>query len=76
VDVIGSGLVPVAWAEDGLVEAIESTTPGEFLLGVQWHPEQGMDPRLFRALASAADLHYSAREVASLPSLPQLLTGA
>ena len=63
-----------AWAEDGIVEAIESTTPGEFLVGVQWHPEQGSDPRLFGALIAAAEMHHAERTVAS--SLPPLLAGA
>ena len=49
VDQVGSGLTAVAWADDGIVEGIESTTSGEFLVGVQWHPEQGNDPRLFGA---------------------------
>jgi putative glutamine amidotransferase len=57
VDVTGAGLVPVAWAEDGIIEAVEGV-PGEldgFVVGVQWHPEQGTDPRLFQALVAAAD---------------------
>jgi putative glutamine amidotransferase len=74
VDLVGAGLTAVAWADDGIVEAIESTTPGEFLVGVQWHPEQGDDPRLFGALITAAEMHYSERTVAS--SLPPLLAGA
>lgn len=74
VDMVGAGLTAVAWADDGIVEAIESTTPGEFLVGVQWHPEQGDDPRLFAALIAAAEMHYSERSVAS--SLPPLLAGA
>lgn len=74
VDMVGAGLTAVAWAEDGIVEAVESTTHGEFLVGVQWHPEQGDDPRLFGALVTAAEMHYSERTVAS--SLPPLLAGA
>ena len=31
-----------------------STDRDEFLIAVQWHPEQGTDPRLFRALTNAA----------------------
>ncbi len=31
-----------------------STDRDEFLIAVQWHPEQGTDPRLFRALIKAA----------------------
>ncbi len=39
VERIGSGLVPVAWSDDGLVEALE-LPPGEpWLVAVQWHPE-------------------------------------
>jgi putative glutamine amidotransferase len=52
VDKLGTGLVPTAWAPDGTVEAIETDAP--FAVGVQWHPEAGDDPRLFRALVAAA----------------------
>ncbi|MFC9975429.1 gamma-glutamyl-gamma-aminobutyrate hydrolase family protein [Spirillospora sp. NPDC127200] len=52
---LGKGLAAVAWADDQVVEAVE--LPGHrFGLGVQWHPEEGEDPRLFEALvAEAAD---------------------
>lgn len=30
---------PVAWSSDGLIEAFESISNDEFILGVQWHPE-------------------------------------
>jgi putative glutamine amidotransferase len=59
VDLVGDGLKAVAWEEDGLVEAVEAGPsaldglPG-FVLGVQWHPEQGDDLRLFAALVGAA----------------------
>jgi putative glutamine amidotransferase len=69
VDIVGAGLTAVAWADDGIIEGIESTTPGEFLVGVQWHPEQGTDPRLFSALVRAAEMHYAERTVSSLPPL-------
>jgi putative glutamine amidotransferase len=49
--------VPVAWAPDGTVEAIEDPRH-PFLLGVQWHAETLIDDpgqlRLFRALVDAA----------------------
>jgi gamma-glutamyl-gamma-aminobutyrate hydrolase PuuD len=51
-DVIADGLTPSAWAEDGLVEAVE-LAGRRFCLGVQWHPEAGADGRLFEALVAA-----------------------
>ena len=71
VDKVGDGLVPVAWAGDGIVEAIESDSPGNFVVGVQWHPEQGTDPRLFRALIAAGERHSAQRSEVS-----HLLAGA
>jgi len=53
IDRLGEGLVPVAAADDGTVEAVE--LPGEsFCLGVQWHPEMDVDRRLFAALVGEA----------------------
>lgn len=52
---LGDGLVPGAHAEDGTVEALE--LPGgehPFVLAVQWHPEEGRDVRVMRALVEAA----------------------
>lgn len=60
VDSIGRGLVPVAWASDGTVEALEDPDQ-PFLVGVQWHPEVGADPSLFDALVRAAEERLSAR---------------
>lgn len=53
-DRIGDGLVVVATAADGTVEAVE--LPGaRFIIGVQSHPEQDIeDGRLFAALVAAA----------------------
>jgi putative glutamine amidotransferase len=46
------GLVATGWADDGVVEALE--TPGASLrVGVQWHPEVGEDHRLFDAFVSS-----------------------
>ena len=69
VNQLGEGLTAVGWADDGIIEAVESASPGEFLVGVQWHPEQGEDSRLFSALVAAAEMHSSERAVASLPPL-------
>lgn len=56
VDKLGDGLVPTAWAADGTIEAFEldAGADGSFLVAVQWHPEAGDDPSLFRALVAAA----------------------
>ena len=52
---VATPLVPTAWAEDGLVEAVE--LPGNrWVLGVQWHPEENQDDlRLFEALVAASE---------------------
>ncbi len=47
-------LVATAWADDGLVEAVELPGP-RWVLGVQWHPEENPDDlRLFDAHVEAA----------------------
>lgn len=49
----GSGLTAVAWAQDGVVEAL--VLDGHpFGIGVQWHPEEGADLRIFDELSEAA----------------------
>ena len=54
VDQLGKGLTATAWAEDGTVEAFEADGGDSFVVAVQWHPEAGDDPSLFRALVAAA----------------------
>lgn len=57
VDRPGVDLRPVAWAEDGVIEAIEGDGPS-LLLGVQWHAEtlveQADQLALFELLVDAA----------------------
>ena len=63
-DAVGNDLRVVARsAEDGIVEALEGTLPGHFVLAVQWHPERSVNdgPELaasaksiFRAFIEAA----------------------
>lgn len=36
---LGKDLKAIAWAKDGVIECIEDTRKGRFVLGVQWHPE-------------------------------------
>ena len=52
-EVIGEGLVEVAWALDDTVEGIEDPSK-TFVVGVLWHPEEGDDPAVFNALVDAA----------------------
>src|SRR5262249_20930233 len=49
---LGGGLRPVAWAPDGIVEAVEDGRR-RFFLGVLWHPEEGEGGALFEALVAA-----------------------
>jgi len=54
---LGSRTRATAWADDGVVEAIEAEGDG-FVIGVQWHPERMLDderqPRLFAAFVGAS----------------------
>ena len=36
---VGKDLKATAWAKDGIVECVEDTRKGRFVVGVQWHPE-------------------------------------
>ena len=55
-----SGLRIVARCpEDGIIEALEGTSPDHFVLAVQWHPERSVEDdegsrAIFRALVEAA----------------------
>ena len=57
VDRVGDGLQPVAWAEDGTIEALEDRR--HRIVAVQWHPEQLPDQvhqmRLFSWLLEQSD---------------------
>jgi putative glutamine amidotransferase len=57
IDRLGEGLRTVAWADDGVIEAVEHTTH-PWCIGVQWHPEMQLDETpqrgLFAALVRAA----------------------
>lgn len=56
----GDGLrVSAMCREDGVVEALEGTNPGHYVIGVQWHPERSFDydapsRRLFESFIQAA----------------------
>ena len=56
---IGDGLRVVARCQqDGIIEALEGTSPDHFVLAVQWHPERSVEGdqasrEIFRALVEA-----------------------
>jgi putative glutamine amidotransferase len=56
IDRLGDDLVVCARAADGTIEGVELPGP-RFALGVQWHPEEDGDDRLFKALVDAAAVH-------------------
>jgi len=62
IDRLGLGLRAVAWAQDGVIEAIEADEEqgGHFVLGVQWHAETLIEEAeqlaLFERLVAAAEL--------------------
>ncbi len=68
VDALGAGLRAVAWAEDGVIEAIEMPGPG-FVVGVQWHAEGLIDEQrqcaLFSRFADAARSFGARRDAPS-----------
>lgn len=56
---LGHGLADVAWAPDSIIEGVELGNGAQFVVGVQWHPEElvGHDRparNLFAALVSGA----------------------
>jgi putative glutamine amidotransferase len=59
-DLVGDGLRVVARCpQDGIIEAVEGTSPDHFVLAVQWHPERSAEDdansrAIFRALTQAA----------------------
>jgi len=56
---LGQRLADVAWAPDSIIEGIELVDGGQFVVGVQWHPEEltendGAAFNLFAALVKRA----------------------
>jgi putative glutamine amidotransferase len=54
IGLLGSGLTVTGHAPDGTIEAVV-VAGRAFAVGVQWHPEQDRELRLFTALIKAAD---------------------
>lgn len=61
IDRLGDGLVVSARDDDGVIEAVEM--PGhDFVLAVQWHPEETLDDlRVFAGLVDAARVYTTER---------------
>jgi putative glutamine amidotransferase len=61
IEKLGQGLIVSAQDSDGVIEAVE--IPGEnFVLAVQWHPEERLDDlRLFAAVVEAAAAYAKER---------------
>lgn len=56
---LGRNLTPIAWASDGVIEAIMDDTTDRWIFGVQWHPEVGwagdaLSQSIFSAFIEAA----------------------
>jgi putative glutamine amidotransferase len=60
IDALAQGLVPTARAGDGVIEAVE-LAGADFVLGVQWHPEESGDERPFASLVEAARSYHERR---------------
>jgi putative glutamine amidotransferase len=60
---LAPGLVVSALAPDGLIEGVEAAS-GQFLIGVQWHPESlvDADPRMRRLFATFIEAACSFRD--------------
>jgi len=61
-DLIGDGLrITARCPQDGIIEALEGTSPDHFVLAVQWHPERSVDEdeasrAIFQSLIEAANV--------------------
>lgn len=63
---IGKNLRATAWANDGVVEAIEDDREGRIVIGVQWHPELSwkndtLSGNLFRFFVESCRLSREAK---------------
>jgi putative glutamine amidotransferase len=54
VDQLGVGLRATAWADDGLIEGVETAGP-DWTVGVQWHPEVHDGAPLFAGFVAACE---------------------
>ena len=77
IDRLAPGLEMVGVADDGIIEAVEATGDGWWMLAAQWHPEELLDTpepwdrNLFAAFAAAVR-----RRMAAPVSIPARSTQA
>ena len=50
---LAPGLRATAWADDGLIEAVEPVNGPAWMLAVQWHPEDDVEDGLFAGFGRA-----------------------
>ena len=68
VESLGDGLIASAYFDDGVVEAIEA--PGDdFVLGVQWHPEERLDPQGLKLLTAFVEATDRYRRLSPQPAV-------
>jgi putative glutamine amidotransferase len=73
IDVVGQNLEPIAWASDGIVEAVADPRRDRFVLGVQWHPERGwqgdsLSQAIFNHFVGVARDHKDAKDMVARSS--------
>lgn len=71
IDKLGQGLHPVAYAPDGIVEAVEGID-ASWIVGVQWHPEWLIesDHRMLNLFKAFGDVCSHHSRIASLTNSP------
>jgi putative glutamine amidotransferase len=66
---LGKGLRQAAHSPDGVIEAIETTDPNWFCVGVQWHPESetasALDAQLFECFVQACTRQAQPLQIAA-----------
>jgi putative glutamine amidotransferase len=68
IDAVGKDLEAIAWAADSIIEAVINTRPGQFMLGVQWHPEvtwegDSFSRDIFTHFISLADQYSKSKQL-------------
>lgn len=75
---LAPSLIANAFAPDGLIEGVESAAGDDFVLGVQWHPEDlaESEPRMRRLFDAFIDAATSWRQGARPRRAPAVARGA